>query len=276
MRTAPLVATDWLAERLDAPGLRVVDATFFLPGQGDAASAFRKAHIPGATFFDIDAIADPFTPLPHMLPDAGIFAQAVGALGIGNEDHVIAYGAAGPRVWWTFRVMGHDAVSVLDGGLAKWIAEGRPVESGASHPAPATVTARFRPELVRDFDQVRAELAAGAAVIDARPADRFRAQAPEPRPGLRSGHMPGASSLPAAQLFTPDGTFRSDAEIAALLDAVGAGVDRPVTATCGSGVAACAIALARARLGRWDTAVYDGSWTDWASRAGAPIAEGDT
>jgi thiosulfate/3-mercaptopyruvate sulfurtransferase len=170
--------------------------------------------------------------------------------------------------------MGHDAVSVLDGGLAKWIAEGHPTEAGETRPQPAIFTARFRPELVRGFDEVRAALEAGQPVADARPGERFRGEAPEPRPGLKSGHMPGAVSLPSTSLFNADGTFRSEAEIAALAHAAGLDGEQSAIATCGSGVTACMIALALARLGRWDVAVYDGSWTEWGARDGAPVVTG--
>ncbi len=270
-----LVTTAWLAERLGAPRLKVIDATWFMPGQGDALDAFRKGHIPGAVHFDIDRVADRTSPLPHMLPGPDAFAEAVGALGIADDDQVVAYGLAGPRVWWMFRAMGHDAVSVLDGGLAKWIAENRAVEAGEPHPEPAVFRARFRPELVRDFAGVRAALDSGQSVADARPADRFRGEAPEPRPGLKSGHMPGARSLPSADLFAADGTFRSEEEVAGLIAAAGLDRPGPAIATCGSGVTACMIALALARAGKWDAAVYDGSWTDWGGRPDAPVAAGE-
>lgn len=271
---APLISTEELAARLDEPSMKVIDATFFLPGQGDAHAEFHKAHIPGAVFFDVDMIADPANPAPHMLPSTGDFAEAVGKLGVANDDYVVTYGVAGPRVWWMFRAMGHDRVSVLDGGLKAWMAEDRPIESGEIAPIPETFHARLRPELVRDFDQVQAELAGGGVVVDARSAERFHGEAPEPRPGLSSGHMPGATNLPASALVEADGRFKSLAHTEALLNGAGAGPGSAATATCGSGVTACAIALARARLGRWDTAVYDGSWSEWAAQPGAPIAKG--
>jgi len=268
----PIVSTDWLAAHKDA--VKLVDATWFMPGQGDARAAYLAGHIPSAVHFDIDEIADKDSVLPHMLPSPAAFGAAVGALGIGNEDHVVAYGLAGPRVWWMFRAMGHDKVSVLDGGLAKWKAEGRVVETGEWAPHPQRFTAELRPELVRDFEAVRAELAAGRPLIDARPADRFQGEAPEPRPGLKSGHAPGALNLPSTTLFNADGSFRSDAETEAMIEAAGIDLSQAATASCGSGVTACMIALALARLGRWDTAVYDGSWTEWGARADAPVTTG--
>jgi thiosulfate/3-mercaptopyruvate sulfurtransferase len=274
-RNDPLVSTEWLAAHLADPHVKVVDATFFLPGQGDASAAYRAAHIPGAIRFDVDEVAEAGTALPHMLPSPEAFGAAVGAMGIGDDDLVVAYGVAAPRVWWMFRAMGHDQVAVLDGGCTKWRAEGRPLDVGAPDaPAPARFTARFRPELVRGFDEMRAALAAGHSVLDARPAERFRGEAPEPRPGLRSGHMPGARSLPSASLFAADATFHPPETLEALVRAAGHDPAHPAIATCGSGVTACMVALALARLGRWDVPVYDGSWSEWGGRDDAQVATG--
>jgi thiosulfate/3-mercaptopyruvate sulfurtransferase len=276
----PLVSTDWLAERLGAPEFQVVDATWFMPGEGrTGAEAYAAGHIPGAVFFDIDRIADHATDLPHMLPAADAFAEAAGELGLRRDLTVVIYDGQGifsaPRVWWTLRAMGFPEVFVLDGGLPKWRAEGRRIEIALPHPAPTTIEPAFDPSLVRDLEAMRGVLERrDAQVIDARSAPRFRGEAPEPRAGLRGGHMPGAQNVPWNSLINPDGTMKSAAEIRRVFEGAGADLDKPIVTTCGSGVSASLLALALARLGRDDVAVYDGSWTEWGGRTDTPIVTG--
>lgn len=274
----PLVSTSWLAEHLNDPSVRVVDATLPLVGQpGRGRDSYEAGHIPGAVFFDINAIADHATDLPHMLPGPAPFATAAGLLGLSRDATVVVYDAHGiysaPRVWWTLRVMGYPRVFVLDGGLKIWRAEGRAIETLEASPRPAQVEANFNAALVTDLAGMRQVLASGAAqVVDARSAGRFRGEAPEPRASLRSGHMPGALNVPFNEVVNADGTLKSAAE----LDQVFAQVDlaRPIMTTCGSGVTAAVLALALARLGRRDVAVYDGSWSEWGSRSGTAIITG--
>jgi thiosulfate/3-mercaptopyruvate sulfurtransferase len=275
----PLVATDWLDAHRGEPDLKVVDATYYLPHlKRDARAEFELAHVPGAVFFDIDAVADHSNPLPHMLPGAAAFARAVGALGIGAEDRVVVYGARGliasARVWWTFRVYGHDRVWVLDGGLGKWKKEGRALESGTPSPVPGRFAAAFRPALAADLGRMRTILERrDAQIVDARSRGRFTATEPEIRPGLRGGHIPGSLSLPYNELFRgEDDVMRPDAEVRAAFTGAGLDLSKPVVATCGSGVSAAVLALGLYRLGRRDAAVYDGSWTEWGGRADTPIA----
>jgi thiosulfate/3-mercaptopyruvate sulfurtransferase len=269
----PLITPEALAARLNDPSLRFVDATWSLDG-ADPRPAFRAERLPGAVFFDVDGIADRSTDLPHMLPSPEVFAEAVGALGIGNENEVIVYDQHGvrssPRVWWTFRAFGHERVRVLDGGLPAWREAGLPTEAGEPCPAPARFAPRFRPDLVRSLDEVRAALAGGDQVVDARPAPRFRGEAPEPRPGLRSGHMPGAKNLPFTDVL--DGPrLKDEAALKAAFAVAGIDPDRPVVTTCGSGMTAAILALALFRLGREDAAVYDGSWAEWGARADTAV-----
>ncbi|MEW5684251.1 MAG: 3-mercaptopyruvate sulfurtransferase [Pseudomonadota bacterium] len=276
--TDPLVSTDWLADRLNDPAIRVVDATLPLVGQaGHGRDTYLAGHIPGAVFFDINAIADLDTDLPHMLPTPAAFARAAGELGLERDATVVVYDAHGiysaPRVWWTLRVMGYREVFVLDGGLKKWRAEGRSVETTEARPAPVDVAPDFKSDLVRDVEAVRAVLDASAAqVVDARSAARFRGEAAEPRVGLRGGHMPGALNLPFDQVVNTDGTLKSADDLREVFAHVDLG--RPIVTTCGSGVTASVLALALARLGRFDIAVYDGSWTEWGGRADTPIVTG--
>ena len=275
----PLVSTDWLAAHLGEPALKVVDATFYLPHlERDARAEFEQAHIPGAVFFDIDAVADHAIPLPHMLPDATAFADAVGALGIGTEDRVVAYGGRGliasARVWWTFRVFGHGRVAVLDGGLGKWKKEGRPIEAGRVAPAPKRFAATYHKELVADLTRMLGLLERrDAQIVDARSRGRFTATEPEIRPGLRGGHIPGSINLPYGELFRgeDDAMLPAD-DVQAAFARAGLDPERPAVATCGSGVSAAVLALALYRLGRRDAAVYDGSWTEWGGRADTPVA----
>ena len=276
--TSPMVGTDWLAAHLGEPGLRIVDATWYLPHLArDPRDEFTRAHIPGAVFFDIDAIADRSTSLPHMLPDPQTFARAVSGLGVGNGDRVVVYGGkhliASARAWWTFRVFGHDEVIVLDGGLPRWRSEGRPLEEGTPSPSPRVFTPRFRPELVRDLAAIQANVdSRREQVIDARSQGRFTGTEPELRPGLRSGHIPGSLSLPYDRLFHPDdGTVRPAADVRQVFETAGLDVKRAVTATCGSGVSAAVLALGLHLLGRDDVAVYDGSWTEWGGRDDTPV-----
>jgi thiosulfate/3-mercaptopyruvate sulfurtransferase len=272
-----LVSTDWLASRLRDPRVRVVDGSWHMPQlKRDPRAEFTAAHIPGAVFFDIDAIADTTSPLPHMLPAAEAFGEAVGALGIGDGDHVVVYDTRGvasaARVWWTFRVFGHDEVAVLDGGLPKWRAEGRPVESGPARPTPRRFTARLRPDLVRDLGRMRANLETRREqVVDARSHGRFVGTEPEPRPGLRGGHIPGSLSLPYERLYRDDGTLLSAPDLRAAFEKAGVDLQRPVVTTCGSGVSAAVLALGLHVLGRGDVAVYDGSWTEWGGRGDTPV-----
>ena len=274
----PLVSTEWLAATLGAPDLKVVDATFYLPHlRRDARAEFEQAHIPGAVFFDIDAVADHSIPLPHMLPDPGAFADAVGALGIGAGDRVVVYGGKGliasARVWWTFRVFGHEPVAVLDGGLGKWRKEGRPVEAGPARPAPRRFSATYHKDLVADLSRMLAVLERGdAQIVDARSRGRFTATEPEIRPGLRGGHIPGSMNLPYGDLFRADeDAMRPVDEVRDAFRQAGLDPERPVVTTCGSGVSAAVLALALYRLGRRDAAVYDGSWTEWGGRTDTPI-----
>ena len=273
----PIVTTEWLAKHLSDPDLRVVDGTWHMPHlKRDPRAEFEAAHVPGAVFFDIDAIADRTTTLPHMLPTAEQFGAAVGALGIGNGDRVVVYDVRGvvsaARVWWTFRAFGHDAIAVLDGGLGAWRAEGRPVESGPGRPTPRPFTARRRPELVRDVEAMRANIGTRAAqVLDARSAGRFAGTEPEPRAGLRGGHIPGSLNLPYETLYRPDGTLKPPDELRGIVTAAGIDLGRPVVTTCGSGVTASVLALALYLIGRHDVAVYDGSWSEWGSRSDTPV-----
>jgi thiosulfate/3-mercaptopyruvate sulfurtransferase len=273
----PLIETDWLQARLQEPDLRIVDARFFLPNEHrDARGDYRKAHLPGAVFFDIDAVCDPGSMLPHMLPSPTDFATTVGAMGIGNVHRVICYddgrymGAC--RAWWMFRLYGHDRVAVLNGGLPAWRAARLPLASGEEHPVPASFRAGWRAEGVADLDRVRRALDEGSAqVVDARSPERFAGRAPEPRPGLRSGHMPGAMNLPFTRLIGPDGRLLDHDALAKQFAQSGIDDARPVITSCGSGVSAAVLLLALHLLGHEDMALYDGSWAEWGVRSDTPV-----
>jgi thiosulfate/3-mercaptopyruvate sulfurtransferase len=277
-----LVDTAWLASHLDAPDLVILDGSLHLPtAKRDPKAEYEAAHIPGALFFDIDDISDETSSLPHMLPSTVKFASRMKKMGIGDGARIVVYDSEGlwsaARVWWMFRVMGHRDVAVLNGGLKKWRAEGRPL---TEEPPRARTSRHFTPrliaELVRDKDDMLALLTTKSSqIVDARAAARFEGTAPEPRAGLRSGHIPGSRSVPISSLLNADGTLKSDAELTALFAAAGVDPRAPIVATCGSGVTACAVALALAQIGHPNTAIYDGSWTEWGdANAGTPVVTG--
>jgi len=276
----PMVTTDWLAEHLDDPDVIIVDATWFMPGTPrDARAEHAERHIPGAVFFDIDEISDHANPLPHMLAEPADFAIHARRLGVEPNSTVVVYDAHGllsaPRVWWNFRVMGHQRVHVLDGGLPKWIAEAHPLEAGWPQREHGEFKAHPHPELVRSLDQVRAALESRAEqVLDARSAARFTAEEPEPREGLRSGHMPGALNLPWSGVVAADGTLADTDTLRGLFSNAGVDLAGPIVTSCGSGISAAILALGLARLGRWDVPVYDGSWTEWGGRTDTLVATG--
>ncbi len=277
----PLVSTEWLAEHLRDANVRLLDATFKLPGILPLPKDdYLAAHIPGAVYFDVDAVSDHSNPLPHMFPSAEQFGRDVGGLGVSNGDTVVVYDSGGwvaaPRVWWMFLSYGHRDVRILNGGLKKWRAEGRPVESGEVKAKPATFKASYDAKRVRSIEQMIANVASrNEQVIDARAADRFEGRAAEPRPGIRSGHIPGALNLPYNNLFdAATGTMKPLDELKKAF--AGAGVDtaRPIVTSCGSGVSAAVLTLALYRLGVENTALYDGSWSEWGKADGPAIATG--
>lgn len=276
-----LVSTAWLAENLGAPDLRVVDGSYYLPGEGlDPRQEFEAQHIPGAVFFDIDAIKDPDSDLPHMLPPPYIFSAKVRKLGLGDGLRIVVYDQRGifsaPRVWWTFRAFGHEEVAVLDGGLPKWLNEGRPVEEGPARAEERHFTPRQNSLLVRDLAQMLANLAdRDEQVLDARSRARFEGSAPEPRQGLRSGHIPGSRNLPFSDIIDPKSqTLLDEATLRARFEAAGIDLGRPVVTTCGSGVTASVLALGLHRLGHRGVAVYDGSWSEWGLAGDTPVETG--
>ncbi|WP_299599997.1 3-mercaptopyruvate sulfurtransferase [uncultured Tateyamaria sp.] len=276
-----LVSTDWLAAHLKDPDLRVLDASWYLPDAGrDARAEYEAAHIPGARFFDIDEISDARSDLPHMAPPPEKFMSRMRAMGVGDGHQVVVYDGAGilsaPRVWWLFRLMGHRDVAVLDGGLPKWQAEGRPIEDIGPVIKDRHLTARFQNHLVRDVTQVsQASKLGSTQVVDARAAARFRGEAPEPREGVRSGHVPGSRNLPYDTLLNGDKTLKSPTETRAVFENAGVDLNKPIITTCGSGITAAILALALERMGHDSWSLYDGSWAEWGMSPMVPVATGD-
>lgn len=272
------VSTDWLAAHLDDPQVQIVDASWHMPNSGRKGSAeFVEGHIPGAVFFDIDAVADTSSGLPHMLPDEKTFGEMAGALGISSDKTIVVYDELGlfsaPRAWWTLRVMGARDVKILEGGGKKWRTEGRPLETGEAKAAPARFEARLDADAVADFDRVLAASEAGDQILDARGAARFTGEAAEPRAGLKSGHIPGSRNLPFDTLIE-DGKLKSGAELERAIREAGIDPEKPVITSCGSGVTASVLALALDTIGAKRVALYDGSWSEWGAREDAPVETG--
>lgn len=277
--TSHLVSADWLKANIDAPDLRVIEATWFPPWTheaGAARTAYDEAHIPGAVFFDIDEIAAPDAPLPHTLPDPVVFSSRIRKLGLGDGNRLVIYDrngfCASARAWWMLRTMGHNETKVLNGGFSAWQAIGGEIEDLPPQPVERHFTPRRRADLIRTLAQMEELVSTGksATILDARPPGRFAGESPEPREGLKSGHMPGSHNIPASSVLTEDGFMKPAGELKTVFE----GVRSPIVATCGSGIAACILALALSEIGQEDVAVYDGSWSEWADGETRPIATG--
>lgn len=274
---SPLVSTEWLGQHIDAPDVRVADASWYLPQAGrNARQEYESAHIPRAVFFDIDDLSDEKSPLPHMLAPAPKFASRMRKLGLGDGNLIVVYDGGGihssPRAWWMLRAMGHEDVVVLDGGIPKWRAEGRPVEDLIPNSYPRHFSPRPNNAILRSFDQVKDNLQSRAEqVIDARGSGRFNAKEPEPRPGLRGGHIPRSRNLPYTELFAANGTLKPREDLVALFKAHDIDPAKPSITSCGSGITAAIVSLALAVVGAKNSALYDGSWAEWGSRADAAI-----
>ena len=274
------VTADWLQERLGQPGVSVIDASWYLPAQGrDARAEYEAGHIPGALFFDLDDVVDPDSRLPHTLPPPGVFARMVGSMGIAVDDTIVVYDGPGlfsaPRVRWMFRTMGAKNVLLLEGGVDKWKAEGRPLTAEPTKVAPNLFEVSFDADKVADLAEMREIVETGERQIaDARPAGRFTGADPEPREGVRGGHMPGAASVPATSL-SKDGKLLPPEALREIFDKAGVDLDKPVVTSCGSGVTAAVISLALETLGHKDNKLYDGSWSEWGARNDTPVVKGN-
>ena len=276
-----LVSTDWLAAHMKDPDLRILDASTYLPGiDRDGRTEYDAAHIPGARFFDIDDVSDGRSDLPHMVPPIEKFMSRVRAMGVGDGHQIVVYDGSGlfsaARVWWLFRLMGQNNIAVLDGGLPKWIAEGREVEDLAPVIRDRHMTVRFQNQMVRDVTQVSSASKLGASqIVDARAAARFRGEAPEPREGLRSGHIPNSRNVPFTDLLNDDKTMKTPDQTRAIFESAGVDLKKPIITTCGSGVTAAVLGLALERMGHDMWSLYDGSWTEWGMFPTVPVATGE-